>query len=319
MKGLPWFKFSPRAWRGDTGLRSCSPTARAIWLEMMCLAHESEPYGHVLIAGKAPTIAQFAGAFAAAKSEVEESIAELEAAGVFDRGPGGVIISRRMVRDGDIRQKRQGAGKKGHAAAFAGSFAAAKADPVAEILPRQIPRARASAREDLKRVKEKEKKEPDRPALPTSIDRPEIHEALAAYQIARRENGHKELGPTGISRLVAELEAWGPVRAKAALDHSIARGWTGVFEPSAARRGAGLAAQHSGPRGSPVRQLDMKAHREEQERIGRALEAKRAKDADEAKKLKAAALAAAGGSFSGALAQERARAGGPPKAAAAGA
>lgn len=67
--------------------------------------------------------------------------------------------------------------------------------------------------------------------LPSSLDLPAIRVALAAYQDSRRELKHPPLGAIGLSRLVAKLAAWGPERALAALEHTIANGWQGVFEP----------------------------------------------------------------------------------------
>ncbi|PJX23863.1 hypothetical protein CAP48_12370 [Advenella sp. S44] len=32
--------------------KSCSLAARGLWHEMMCLMHESEPYGHMAVNGK---------------------------------------------------------------------------------------------------------------------------------------------------------------------------------------------------------------------------------------------------------------------------
>lgn len=69
------------------------------------------------------------------------------------------------------------------------------------------------------------------PEIPASLDMPLIREALDAYQVARREQGHRPLGPVGLGRLYAKLEAWGPSRALAALSHSTANGYQGVFEP----------------------------------------------------------------------------------------
>jgi hypothetical protein len=67
-------------------------------MEMLCLAHDAEPYGHVLVAGRPPTTKQLASIVGVTVREVERLIAELDEAGVFSV-EGGVIYSRRMVRD----------------------------------------------------------------------------------------------------------------------------------------------------------------------------------------------------------------------------
>jgi 5-methylcytosine-specific restriction endonuclease McrA len=110
-KRTPWMKFYGADWRANAQLRMCSLAARGLWIEMLCLAHDAEPYGHVLIAGRVPTMAQIAIQVGAVPREVEKLTAELEAAGVFDRSEAGAIVSRRMVRD---REKAERNTENGH-------------------------------------------------------------------------------------------------------------------------------------------------------------------------------------------------------------
>jgi hypothetical protein len=49
--GNPWMKFYPADWRSDPMLRLCSLAARGLWAEMICLMHEAEPYGSLLVNG----------------------------------------------------------------------------------------------------------------------------------------------------------------------------------------------------------------------------------------------------------------------------
>ena len=49
----PWMKFYPSDWRADPALRMCSLGARGLWAEMMCIMHEAEPYGCLLVNGQA--------------------------------------------------------------------------------------------------------------------------------------------------------------------------------------------------------------------------------------------------------------------------
>ena len=57
----PWLKFYPQDWIGDPKLRACSLAARGLWLEMMALAHEAVPYGHVLVNDTPPDAATLGG------------------------------------------------------------------------------------------------------------------------------------------------------------------------------------------------------------------------------------------------------------------
>lgn len=106
----PWFKFYPSDWRGDPKLRACSPLSRLLWLEMFCLAHEADPYGHVLVSGHTPTAAQLSQIAGMTLRQVTTGLTELELAGVFSRDAAGVIFSRRMVRDEETRNRRAAGG-----------------------------------------------------------------------------------------------------------------------------------------------------------------------------------------------------------------
>lgn len=99
MSARPYFKFFPENWRGDPALRMCSIGARGLWVEMLCLMHEAEPYGHLLIKGLPVNPKQLASLFGAGLRETVNALAELESCGVFSKTESGTIYSRRMVRD----------------------------------------------------------------------------------------------------------------------------------------------------------------------------------------------------------------------------
>ncbi len=109
----PSFQFYPADWRKDAALQSCSIAARGLWIEVMCIAHECEPYGHLTINGKAMTPAQVGRLVGLSVKESIALLDELEEAGVLSRSDDGTIFSRRMVRDEDIRQRRAAGGEAG--------------------------------------------------------------------------------------------------------------------------------------------------------------------------------------------------------------
>ena len=109
----PAFQFYPADWRKDAALQSCSIAARGLWIEVMCIAHECEPYGHLTINGKAMTPAQIGRLVGLPARECNALFAELEEAGVLSRSDDGTIFSRRMVRDEDLRQRRAAGGEAG--------------------------------------------------------------------------------------------------------------------------------------------------------------------------------------------------------------
>jgi hypothetical protein len=99
MSAKPWFPFFPSDWRADSALRMCSPGARLLWLEMLCVMHEAEPRGHLLVNGKPITVRQMAMLAAVSEDCAAGWLGELEETGVFSRDEGNVIFSRKMVRD----------------------------------------------------------------------------------------------------------------------------------------------------------------------------------------------------------------------------
>jgi hypothetical protein len=109
----PWMKFYPSDWRADPKLRSCEPLSRYVWLEMIGLMHEAEPYGHLMFAGKAMPPAKLARLIGMDLAEVDSAIDDLELNAVLSRREDGVIFSRRMIRDEAKHQKASNFGKKG--------------------------------------------------------------------------------------------------------------------------------------------------------------------------------------------------------------
>lgn len=109
----PFIKFFPTDWQADQMLRLCSVAARGLWIEMLCLMHKADRYGHLLINGVPPTDTQLAVLTATPTHSLPDLIGELEAAGVFSRTSKGVIYSRRLVRDEKKAKTAQENGKKG--------------------------------------------------------------------------------------------------------------------------------------------------------------------------------------------------------------
>ncbi len=113
MSKRPAFQFYPGDWRTDAGLRLCSIGARGLWIEMMTLMHEGEPYGHLTVQSRpigAEMLARLCGESA---STVKRLLKELEANEVYSVTAGGVLFSRRMVRDEDARERRAAGGQAG--------------------------------------------------------------------------------------------------------------------------------------------------------------------------------------------------------------
>lgn len=108
----PAFQFYPADWRKDAAVQSCSLAAQGLWINLMCIAHECEPYGHLVINGKPMQVAQIARLIGIGTKECDSLLTELHGAGVFSISDG-VIFSRRMVRDEATRNARAAGGKLG--------------------------------------------------------------------------------------------------------------------------------------------------------------------------------------------------------------
>ncbi|MDB5042210.1 MAG: hypothetical protein JWN27_2936 [Candidatus Eremiobacteraeota bacterium] len=113
----PFLQFYPRDWRGDTRLRSTSFAARGLWIEMMALMHDADPYGYLIVASKRlseadfEVIAEHVGG-SRRLAEVKRLLAELKDKEVYSVADDGTIYSRRMVRDEERRLRNVRNGQK---------------------------------------------------------------------------------------------------------------------------------------------------------------------------------------------------------------
>lgn len=108
----PAYAWYPGDWWRDTALQSCSWEARALWRDLLDLMHDGDPYGHLAVKGKGIPIATVAKMIRLALPRLRRYLGELEAAGVSSRTSDGILFSRRMVRDEDVRTRRAAGGAK---------------------------------------------------------------------------------------------------------------------------------------------------------------------------------------------------------------
>lgn len=149
----PSFQFYPADWLRDTALRSCSTGARGLWIDMICYMHEGKPYGHLKVGDKVILPSNLARMVGETLEVVQCWLDELKVAGVYDIGDDGVIISRRMIRDENLREIRAKGGKLG------GNPALMKVDKVnldvnlkAEIEDKQNPTPSSSSSSSNKKI-----------------------------------------------------------------------------------------------------------------------------------------------------------------------
>jgi hypothetical protein len=92
--------------RLELTLRQCSMAARGFWHELLAIAAEATPYGHVVINGAAPSTCQLAQITGQRKQDVSRWTRELEKHGVFSRTEDGTIFCRRMVREAEAQREK---------------------------------------------------------------------------------------------------------------------------------------------------------------------------------------------------------------------
>jgi hypothetical protein len=111
---LPAIQFYVGDWKKDPGIRACSLAARGLWFEMLCIAFEARRRGYLEHANGEPIADEdLARMVGADRKEVVRLLAELDRRQVFSRTDDGIIYSRRMRRDEEVRQARAAGGEKG--------------------------------------------------------------------------------------------------------------------------------------------------------------------------------------------------------------
>lgn len=111
-KKRPAFQFYPGDWRKDVELRSCTIAARGLWVDLMCVMHDCEPYGHLVLNGKPMNPAQISGQIGLPPTQVKKLLQELIDNGVARQTEAGLIYSKRMVDDEERRNRAAQIGRE---------------------------------------------------------------------------------------------------------------------------------------------------------------------------------------------------------------
>ncbi len=110
---LLWMKFYPADWRSDIAVRALTLAARGFWWECLCIMHEAEPRGHLLINGKAPSPRELAAHLGVTVGQVRQGLKQVIDRQAASETAEGVVYSRRMVRDEEKRRRNRDNGKLG--------------------------------------------------------------------------------------------------------------------------------------------------------------------------------------------------------------
>lgn len=104
----PAFQFYPKDWGDDPRLQVCSLAARGLWIELMRIMHDCEPYGHLVRDGKPIEVAHLSLLVRAPKEDVVGLLSELKSVGVpgiIEKNGVEIWTSKRMVRDEKKREE----------------------------------------------------------------------------------------------------------------------------------------------------------------------------------------------------------------------
>ena len=116
MKRLEHLPLDTAAWLTDAELRCLPPNARGCLIDLMCYAHQGEPYGHVSVSGNPMTDDMIARLLRLSPDEWKcNKKFLLESHRIYVAEHTGSIYIKRMVRDNELRMLAvEGGGKGGN-------------------------------------------------------------------------------------------------------------------------------------------------------------------------------------------------------------
>lgn len=110
---LPAFQFYPADWKKDIKVQSLSFEERGIWFEILCLMHESEDRGKLVINKKPMDEETISRLISCELSMFKKALKRILELGVAYKDKNEIIFNKRMVNDEKIIKIRRKCGKKG--------------------------------------------------------------------------------------------------------------------------------------------------------------------------------------------------------------
>jgi len=101
------FAFYPSDWLKDPNLRRCSPAARGVWADLLCLMFESEEEGHLIADGKPWPREDIAAAVGGEPVVVLRCLDELVDKNILHTDDRGAFFSSRLAHQAEQRRKRR--------------------------------------------------------------------------------------------------------------------------------------------------------------------------------------------------------------------
>ena len=120
LRNSPYLPLYVQDFMTDEKLADCSANANGVYIRLMCILHKSEPYGKILLKQKYKQNESMCLNFASMllrqmpymMSEIHDGLEELLDNKIIEID-GDYLLQKRMVKDGELSEKRAVAGQKG--------------------------------------------------------------------------------------------------------------------------------------------------------------------------------------------------------------
>lgn len=217
---LPAFLFYPADWLIDP-VAGCSLEAQGLWLRMMILMHTAERYGYLSTNGTPTEPEHIARRCGTPLGQYVTLLAELDRAGVPRRTEEGIIFSKRMVDDDKKRLKARRNGLKGGNPTLKG-----------QVNPQVNLALKMEMEIDSEGNWVQGKGEPPEffDLIDKSLRIPAFVAAWAEW-VQHRKERKPAIKVTAARQQLEACRKMGVDRAVAAIRHSIAGSYQGIFEP----------------------------------------------------------------------------------------
>lgn len=138
LRTSPYFPLEVDAFVSDEKLNECSASANGVYIRILCLMHKSEDYGriHLKTQGTSAIAEQLSRHLPYEISVIAKGIDELLEAGVLYI-ENGCLCQKRMIKDGQISEKRSRCGKLGMERRYAEKDKQKEAKPQTESRKRR--------------------------------------------------------------------------------------------------------------------------------------------------------------------------------------
>ena len=108
----PWLKFYPNDWLGEPKLKLVSRAARSLWIDMVCLMHQSGT-GRLEVSGRPMTQKELSDILGDNPRTTRKLMLELSKAQVSIVVDGSFVASSRVIEDFEKSERDKSNGRKG--------------------------------------------------------------------------------------------------------------------------------------------------------------------------------------------------------------